>query len=443
MEESRATRSGLESMPDTRKAVSCEGVRAMRRWVSLVLTTGLLIAGVWPSAATMRFVPSDYDTIQDAVDDAANGDVIIVSAGTHDAPFTVQGKALTIKSSIPQNADIVASTVLQGGTDGQGNPVPIATFGQSPGTATSVLRGLTLTGAGSANGAIRCMSGARVNILQCIITGNSGPGVRVELDAWVSIDGCTVSDNGGQGIELWKPKGGAIYRSVIRNNSGGGIMCSLAPTQLIIKWNIIAENQAPQGGGIWCTNSSKPKIEHNTIVRNRAPLGAGIYCADNSKPTIQNCIIAHNLQGPGLGCEPASDAVVRWCDVYGNHGAEYLGMDDPTGTVGNISEAPLFVDLDAGDYHLKSAVGHFDPATNSWKQDEVTSPCIDGGDPNSGFANVEPTPNGGRVNLGRYGGTQEASKTAKIQVRPRPSDVQPRPPRPIRSRPGSQTPGAP
>ena len=400
----------------------------MRTLVRTALTTAVLIAGMWPAAAINRFVPSEYDTIQEAVDATASGDVIIVSAGSHDRPFKVEGKALTIRSSIPQNPDIVASTVLQGGTDAQGNAVPIATFGETPGTC--VLRGLTLSGAGSTNGAVRCMSGSRVNILQCIITGNSGAGVRAEMGARVSIDGCTVSDNGGCGIELWKPIPGAIYRSIISHNSAGGIMCSLVPAQFSIKWNIIAENQSSLGAGIRCANSSKPRIEHNTIVRNQAPLGAAIYCSLNSKPTIQDCIIAHNLQGPAVACEPGSDAVIRWCDVYSNQTGAYSGIDDPTGTHGNISEDPLFVDVEGGDYHLKSVVGHFDPATNSWKQDQVTSPCIDGGNPNSGFANAEPTPNGARVNMGRYGGTEEASKTAKIQVRPPRGRVAPQRPLP-------------
>jgi hypothetical protein len=42
--------------------------------------------------------------------------------------------------------------------------------------------------------------------------------------------------------------------------------------------------------------------------------------------------------------------------------------------------------------------------------DEVTSPCIDVGDPMSPIG-LEPFPNGGVVNMGAYGGTAEASKS--------------------------------
>jgi hypothetical protein len=43
-----------------------------------------------------------------------------------------------------------------------------------------------------------------------------------------------------------------------------------------------------------------------------------------------------------------------------------------------------------------------------WVLDDVTSPCIDGGDPNDD-ASAERMPNGGRVNMGAYGGSAYAS----------------------------------
>jgi L-ascorbate metabolism protein UlaG (beta-lactamase superfamily) len=63
-----------------------------------------------------------------------------------------------------------------------------------------------------------------------------------------------------------------------------------------------------------------------------------------------------------------------------------------------------------GDYHLKSEAGRWDPVSESWIVDDVTSPCIDAGDPNSPVGD-EPEPNGGIINMGAYGGTAEASKS--------------------------------
>lgn len=66
---------------------------------------------------------------------------------------------------------------------------------------------------------------------------------------------------------------------------------------------------------------------------------------------------------------------------------------DPTGKNGNISLDPKFVNKAGGDYHELAG-----------------SPHIDSGNPKSDFS-LEPAPNGGRVNIGAYGNTPEATKS--------------------------------
>jgi hypothetical protein len=85
-------------------------------------------------------------------------------------------------------------------------------------------------------------------------------------------------------------------------------------------------------------------------------------------------------------------------------------VPDPTGQNGNLSVNPRYADLAGEDYHLMSKAGRWSPTTRTWVKDTVTSPCIDAGDPASPF-DEEPTPNGGRVNMGAYGNTREASKS--------------------------------
>jgi len=82
------------------------------------------------------------------------------------------------------------------------------------------------------------------------------------------------------------------------------------------------------------------------------------------------------------------------------------GYWDPNGTPDDPYD-DIWVD---GDYHLKSQAGRWDPVSQAWVKDDVTSPCIDAGDPNSPIG-LEPFPNGGRINMGAYGGTAEASKS--------------------------------
>jgi len=84
-----------------------------------------------------------------------------------------------------------------------------------------------------------------------------------------------------------------------------------------------------------------------------------------------------------------------------------LGLD-PHG-VGTTQDPGLFNPL-AHDFHLLSAAGRYDPATEEFVLDGTTSPAIDAGDPTLATGG-ETMPNGGRVNLGCFGGTKEASRS--------------------------------
>lgn len=78
----------------------------------------------------------------------------------------------------------------------------------------------------------------------------------------------------------------------------------------------------------------------------------------------------------------------------------------------SLSHFPQFASPQEGDFRLKSSAGRFDPTVGGFVEEDPpgdTSPLIDAGDP--GLACTEPSPNGGRVNIGRYGNTGEASKT--------------------------------
>ena len=76
----------------------------------------------------------------------------------------------------------------------------------------------------------------------------------------------------------------------------------------------------------------------------------------------------------------------------------------------SFSLDPQFADPAAGDFHLKSTGGRWQAATATWTTDGLDSPCLDTGAPTEAFG-AEPAPNGGRVNLGAYGNTAEASKS--------------------------------
>jgi len=136
---------------------------------------------------------------------------------------------------------------------------------------------------------------------------------------------------------------------------------------------------------------SSPTVSNLTIVENTYGAQA---CAD-SDPNVSNCIFWMNSGVDLFGCR-----------------ARYSRTDETVPGQGNITAEPLFVNPGAGDYRLFSKRGRYWGEHDIWVLDRVTSPCIDGGDPNIDPAD-EPVPNGDRVNMGAYGGTVQASMSRK------------------------------
>jgi len=129
-------------------------------------------------------------------------------------------------------------------------------------------------------------------------------------------------------------------------------------------------------------------------------------------PTISNLTIVHNQYGIGAygSCEPNISNCIFWKNTNGDLfqcQARYSCLSSGQGQ-GNINLDPLFADPNNGDYHLRSERGRYWPQHNVWVLDDVTSPCVDGGDP-SADCSGERKPNGGRINMGAYGGTAYAS----------------------------------
>jgi len=138
--------------------------------------------------------------------------------------------------------------------------------------------------------------------------------------------------------------------------------------------------------GIFIVQSS-PTIANVTVVKNKY----GVEAYAGAQPSISNSIFWHNSSDDLFGCQAHYSCIER-----GGEGQ------------GNISLDPMFAEPENGDYHLKSERGRYWPEHNVWVLDKVSSPCIDRGDPAADYSN-EPAPNGGRINIGAYGGTPYAS----------------------------------
>ena len=130
--------------------------------------------------------------------------------------------------------------------------------------------------------------------------------------------------------------------------------------------------------------------------------------------TVRNNIIVNTLerkndsQGTGYGVinylSESHTFVLQNNCFYNNEAGVCLNAT----SINDIYADPHFADQERHDYHLKSLGGRWNGKT--WVKDHITSPCIDAGYPFSDYSN-EPEDNGARINIGRYGNTEEASRS--------------------------------
>lgn len=171
---------------------------------------------------------------------------------------------------------------------------------------------------------------------------------------------------------------------------------------------------------------------HNTLIENNdidscyrygivaivgtnhvAPSGTGY--AIEVKNNIISGILAGGLTPTGTGIGVANTLTSTHsinCHhncVYSSAAANYLGVTPAN----DLNVDPLWYNPALDDYHLRSPYGRWNGF--AWENDLITSPCIDAGDPLSSFSN-EPEGNGARINIGRYGNTAEASRSASAPV---------------------------
>ncbi len=270
------------------------------------------------------------------------------------------------------------------------------------------------------------LRGASPELTNCTFTSNAGA-IHVMNGEWnaspndLLIDNCLFADNctDSDGAAI---RGRSLMTLFIENclfvnniaSSGGAIRT--AYEKMVCANCQFLGNKATTGGAIYFGRMAI-SLDACICVGNRAEVGRAI--ASTSGTASRSLSITNSILWDGgseIQVTDSTEVNVTYSDIQGYWlGQGNINVDpcfadpgywDDNGTVDNSND-DFFV---AGDYHLKSQTGRWDPASESWVQDEVTSPCIDAGDPNAPVLD-EPVPNGGIINMGAYGGMAEASKS--------------------------------
>lgn len=303
---------------------------------------------------------------------AAGIDGFTITNGTGSVslnPGTYGGGVYCASATTLTNCILTANTAsMGGGVYCTGSPIAIldCTIAENVGgsgagigcaAATPTITGNLITGNTGDDytdgGGICLSSCSQASIAHNVITGNTGgKGGGVYLAASsASLVGNTIRDNHAQdggGLYLFLASSVVITNNDISRNQaawcGGGIGIQGRPYEMpeaSIQSNAIAGNT---GDGIYLQYTGAITIVNNTVVSNG---GAGVVYAD-SNATIANNIIAHNSGGLRRFSSEGDATTLRYNCVYGNRSYDYSGMDDPTGTNGNISADPMFSSVDAG-----------------------------------------------------------------------------------------------
>jgi hypothetical protein len=284
------------------------------------------------AAAGVLHVPADYPSIQAAIDVAASKDTVLVSPGTYFENLDFKGKAITVTSAAGAEVTII---------DGQ-RAGAVVNFGNGE-DADSILAGFTLQNGYSTWGSGISLIGSSPTIVRNIIQYNDEAG-----GYW------------GAGIGGWSSSP-IIEQNLFRYNRGDsqfltGVIAFVNYSSPLVANNLFVSNSC-RAINMTLPTGNSPIVINNTIVGNSVGIRVDGRVDSSGQFFFNNILYGNSV---GLEVDFGSPPVWQNNLVFG--GTLYQGTRDQTGTSGNISVNPLFVESSRGDYHLLGG-----------------SPCIDAG----------------------------------------------------------------
>lgn len=328
----------------------------------------------WSTAAT---------NIQDGIDAATDGDQVLVTNGVYNSGSRIAGDG-SINRVVVTNAMTVQSVngwVTATIDGGHAMRCVYLTYG-------AILKGFTLTNGtagGGDGGAANCIhtnlnlpSNALVS--DCLVISNSsgyGGGI-----AFCTASNCLITCNKSSGSG-----GGAGYcilnNCVLCSNSagfyGGGASGGISILNNCVVFRNSAASSSGKGGGVFGSTLNNCLVVSNTC-------GSGIGGGGTAGCTLNNCVVVGNVGFYGAffdGGSPFTN-VNNSIICYNSGGLNWLGLTMtnscttpmPPGR-DNITNAPLFANLTANDFHLTAA----SPCINAGKNAPIIYPTDLDGNP--------------------------------------------------------------
>lgn len=353
-----------------------------------------------------------FTNLQEALDSARDGQTVLVTNGVYSGTEFQVVEDITLAS-----VNGPAVTIL----DGQETRRCATISGDARISGFTFQNGYSAESGGAVNMSAGMLSNCVIRFSTSDIYGG---GIFMENGRLVQtrIHGNMAQFGGG----LFQIDGSATQVGVSNNSAvyGGGVYLM----QGLLTQSRLSKNYAEvYGGGLMIQGGT---AVHSTVTYNLSRSdGGGIELFSG---TILNCTLAKNHAGGyGGGVDIGATNQLLLNNIiyfntaqaggpnwykWKNSGLFYCCTSPDPGDEGSFEADPLLADSAARDCHLQSAAGRW-TAPGSWVSDAASSPCLDAGYPGSDYS-FEPEPNGGRINIGAFGGTEEASKTPGIEVNP-------------------------
>lgn len=352
-------------------------------------------------AGTLR-VPTEFGTIQVAIEAAVDGDIVLVAPGVYSELVNFMGKDIKLVSESGALTTTIDGTGLV-----EGVIVRSVVRFVSGEPATATLQGFTVRGGGgtSGDGGGVLIRDSAALLRENVFVDNQrefflffGGGVYVENgDGTVILNNFfvrnTVAEEGG-GVYALLTDGLRIEGNVFAENRavqtsgggsqsgcGGGVTLGGSENARVIN-NLFVGNLASAppwglGGALFLNLSENLEFSGNTLVGNQAFL-AGSAIATNGDLVIRDSIVWDNTVTRGIASEPAVHQLLPTA-----LSVEYSNAQDgvPLGT-GSFSANPLFAEGPAfggGDLSGLASfyLSHLDAGQ------PADSPCVDAGGPAS------------------------------------------------------------
>lgn len=399
-------------------------------FLSILCITAAIFSPDAAISATRR-VPSQFSSIQKAIDVSRSGDKVQVAAGTYFQHIKLK-KGVILEggwnSGFSRRDPAGYKTVLDGAKEK--GPVVIGADGAILDGFAIMHGSLLVQGDLHMGSGIYCRNTSplirnniikenepsgifcahsRARILRNNIHHNSQAGVFVRKGSNVQIHENTIHHNKYSGIASSKFPASKLSagNNIIYSNERSGINIEAASGTILN--NLIYDN-----GMAGIRGNIMPLVAVNNTVAGNGQAGLSVDDPD-AVPDIRNNIFADNndagvrTSGKGYannlffanGATGACDPAYLWCVR-----PQFAGFEDEESyrKTGNIIADPLFVDAGRKNFHLKPG-----------------SPAIDAGDRNRKFndAHFPPSLGGDRNDMGAYGGPGTIAEKKRKNHAPR------------------------